>query len=105
MFARSPGVMHGATPHELGMCANRRADSLVIATNNNFAMELELKSMKSARRWGVHGAVLALTATLAACGGGGSGGGLGAVSVGTGGTGTTSGTSSGTSSGMSSGTN
>lgn len=62
-------------------------------------MEQELKSMRSARRWGVHGAVLALTATLAACGGGGSGGGFDAVSVGTGGTGTTSGTSSGTNGG------
>lgn len=57
--------------------------------------------MKSARRWGMNGAVLALTASLAACGGGGSNGGLGALSAGTGG-GTTAGASSGTDSGTSS---
>ncbi len=39
--------------------------------------------MKSARRWAIHGAVLALAASLAACGGGG-GGGYGTTGLGTG---------------------
>lgn len=39
--------------------------------------------MKSAKRWGIHGAVLALAASLAACGGGGSGSsGLGVLGTG-----------------------
>jgi len=39
--------------------------------------------MKSAKRWGIHGAVLALAASLAACGGGGGGSsGIGALSTG-----------------------
>lgn len=62
-------------------------------------MEQVLKSIKSARRWGVHGAVMALVASLAACGGGGSGGGFGAVAVGTNGTAATGGTNTGTSNG------
>ncbi|MBO9647637.1 MAG: hypothetical protein J7605_03940 [Variovorax sp.] len=38
--------------------------------------------MKSAKRWGIHGAVLALAASLAACGGGGGSSGLGVLGTG-----------------------
>lgn len=56
--------------------------------------------MKSAKRWGIHGAVLALAASLAACGGGGGGSGSGFGALGTG-----SGTSTGTASSGSDGSN
>ncbi|SCK26427.1 hypothetical protein VAR608DRAFT_2156 [Variovorax sp. HW608] len=56
--------------------------------------------MKSAKRWGIHGAVLALAASLAACGGGGGSSGIAGLGTGSGtSTSTSTSTGSGTASG------